>query len=145
MSEITETRRLNKFIKQNLIAILPNPGVEVRFVGDDHTLKTLISEYYTGCGPIETVKPHVFLVNKYGEKVYEYKYSKDTVSVHVGDNCIANVATPALGNADIQELKDALLGKIIQTKKEKQIEIDKKNMVIYEIRAMEELKKHLTR
>lgn len=140
MAEITESRRLNKFVKQNLITILSTPGIEVRFIGDDNSLNCLISEYYTGCGPIETVKPHVFSVNKYGKKAYEYRYSKDTVSVYVGDNCVANVATPALGNPDIQELKDALLEKIIQAKKERLIEVDKKNMVYYEIRAIEILK-----
>ena len=140
MSETIETRRLNKFVKQNLINILSVSGIEVRFIGDDYTLKSLISEYYTGQGPIETAKPHVFVINRYGKKVYEYKYSKDTISVYVGDNCVANVESPALGNPDIQELKDALLEKIIQTKKEKLLEIDRKNMVYYEIRAMEELK-----
>lgn len=140
MAEITETRRLNKFVKQNLITILSTPGVDVRFIGDDFTIKSLISEYYTGCGSIETVNPHTFFVNRYGQKVYEYKYSKDKISVHVGDNCVANVETPALGNPDIQELKDALVGKIIQEKKERLIEIDRKNMMYYEIRAMEELK-----
>lgn len=140
MAEIIETRRLNKFVKQNLITILSTPGVEVRFSGDDFTLKSLISEYHTGYGHIETVKPHTFFVNRYGQKVYEYKYSKDNISVCVGDNCVANVETPALNNPDIQELKDALVGKIIQEKKERLIEIDRKNMMYYEIRAMEELK-----
>ncbi len=140
MADIVETRRFNKYVQQSLIAILSKPGVEVRFVGDDNTLKTLISEYYTGCGPVEKANPHVLSVNKDGKKVYEYKYSKDTVSVYVGETCVANVESPALSNMDIQELKDALIEKIIQDKKAKQVEIARKNMMYYDIRAMEKLK-----
>ena len=142
MAEVLETRRLNRFIKQNLIRILSVPGVDVRFIGDDYTFKCLMSEYYTGYDPIEVINPHVFVVSKQGKKVFEYKHSKNTVSVYVGDNCVANVEAPAFGNPDIQELKDALVGKIIQEKKEKLIEIDRKNMMYYEIRAMELLKQY---
>ena len=140
MADIVEIRRLNKYVQQSLIAILSQPGVEVRFIGDNNTLKILISEHYTGCGPIEKANPHVLSVNKDGKKVYEYKYSKDTVSVYVGETCVANVESPALGNGDIQELKDALIEKIIQDRKAKQIEFARKNMLYYDIRAIEELK-----
>ena len=114
MAEITESRRLNKFVKQNLITILSTPGIEVRFIGDNNSLNCLISEYYTGCGPLEKIEPHVFVINKNGKKVFEYKYSKSTVSVWIDDVCVANIESPALGNSDIQELKDALIEKIIQ-------------------------------
>ena len=66
--------------------------------------------------------------------------SKNTVSVYVGDNCVANVEAPAFGNPDIQELKDALLEKIVQAKKEKLLEFDRKNLMVYDICAMEYLR-----
>ena len=142
MAEVLENRRLNKFIKQNLIRILSVPGVDVRFIGDDNTFKCLMSEYYTGYDPIEVINPYVFVVSKQGKKIFEYKHSKSTVSVYVEDTCVANVEAPAFGNPDIQELKDALVGKVIQAKKEKLIVIDRKHMMYYEIRAMELLKQY---
>ena len=140
MPEISDTRRLNKFINQNLIKILSTPGVEVRFIGNPDTLKCLIMEHATGYDPYERITPHVFAVNKYGKRIFEYRHSTNNVSVYVGDNCVANLVAPALGNADIQELKDALLEKIIQDKKAKQIEFDRKNLMINDIRALEFLK-----
>ena len=114
---------LNKFVKESLLQILMRKDVFVNMVGN--------TELY-----IISVK------DTKGQKIFEYSHKKEGDSVSVNNELVANDVIPS---EDMKELRGTLLEKMAQDKKRKQIELDRKNMRDFDIRAIEFLKQYNVR
>ena len=109
---------LNKFVKETLLRVLGHKNVSVSMVGN--TALFVIS--------VKDVK---------GQKIFEYSHKREGDSVAVNNELVANDVCPS---EDMKEVRDALMERMFQDKKAKQIEQDRKNMRDFDIRAIEFLK-----
>lgn len=111
---------LNKFVKESLLQILTRKDISVGMVGN--------GDLY-----VITVK------DAKGQKIFEYSHKKEEDSVTVNKECVAKVS---LLTEDVKELRNALKERMAQDKKAKQIELERKNMRDFDIRAIEFLKQY---
>ena len=112
---------LNKFVKESLLQILARKDVSVNMIGNINIYVIVIKD-------------------SKGQKIFEFAHKKaGEYSVSVNDERVVN---SSLLSGDMFELYDVLQKRIAQDKKEKQIELARKNMRDFDIRAIEFLKQY---
>lgn len=124
----TENRRLNTYVKQQLIQLLSQKDIVVVHTGNKDLYSITVKKFEKINGK------DVYI------EIYKFKHGNNKDSVYVGENCVAAAASET--SVDITELKNALFNTIEQQNIARKLEFDRKNMMIYDIRAVEILKRY---
>ena len=111
-------RELNKVVKTHLLEIVKQKNLRVSITGNN--------DLYV-----------INVKNAKNQSIFAYTHTKNGETIKVGKEI---VASSVVASEDMKDVQRALVKRMDEDNKAKQLEIDRKNMRDYDIRAVEFLK-----